>query len=153
MGAPGGAFSEIRVAANKDGRLELFGIGADHALWHRWQTGSVGNSWSGWYSLGGWVSDISVTRNADGRLEVDALGGSGTTWTNYQVSPGGNWSDWVSTGGIAQPGLITQALNADGRLEVFVIGTDGQLYHRRQAAASSSGIWDGGWSSLGGGNV
>lgn len=38
------------VASNRDGRLEVFGIGTDHALWHDWQV-TPGGGWSGWNSL------------------------------------------------------------------------------------------------------
>ena len=37
---------------NADGRLEIFGVGTDNALWHIWQT-APNNGWSGWESRGG----------------------------------------------------------------------------------------------------
>jgi hypothetical protein len=39
------------VAAAADGRLELFAVGADGALYHMWQTAPNGG-WSDWYSHG-----------------------------------------------------------------------------------------------------
>lgn len=36
--SPGNIASNFPVATNQDGRLEVFIIGADHALWHNWQT-------------------------------------------------------------------------------------------------------------------
>jgi Zn-dependent metalloprotease len=40
------------VASNKDGRLELFCIGSDKALWHNYQLSPGADNWSGWESLG-----------------------------------------------------------------------------------------------------
>ena len=71
------------AACNSDGRLEVFGVGTDHAVWHNWQTVAHAGPWSGWASLGGVVtSDPSVFENSDGRLEVFAaalMTPSGTT--------------------------------------------------------------------------
>lgn len=40
------------VGRNADGRLEVFAIGPDKALWHIWQT-APNSGWSSWSSLGG----------------------------------------------------------------------------------------------------
>ncbi len=62
------------VARNGDGRLEVFMIGMDGALWHRYQLDAVGAgywSWSNWESLGGYlISPPAIGRNIDGRLEI-----------------------------------------------------------------------------------
>src|ERR1700741_4065977 len=51
----GGGISGPPVAImNDDGRIEVFGIGADQALYHIWQT-SPGGGWSGWAGLGGHI--------------------------------------------------------------------------------------------------
>jgi len=34
--------SNIAVASNQDGRLEVFALGTDQALWHDWQTQPIG---------------------------------------------------------------------------------------------------------------
>jgi hypothetical protein len=39
------------VHPSGDGRLELFVVGADGNLWHRWQT-AASNGWSAWTSHG-----------------------------------------------------------------------------------------------------
>ncbi len=39
------------IAPSADGRLELFVVGSDNALWHSWQT-APGNGWSRWWSHG-----------------------------------------------------------------------------------------------------
>jgi len=38
------------VGVNPDGRLEVFVVGSDFALWHNWQL-TPGGAWSGWAPL------------------------------------------------------------------------------------------------------
>jgi acylphosphatase len=134
---------------NSDGRLEMFVVGTDDALWHTWQTVAAGGPWSGWNSLGGVLtSEAVVALNSDGRLEVFVRGTDNALWHMWQtVAAGGPWSTWESLGGVitSQPAV---AVNSDGRLEVFARGTDNALYHIWQTAAHA-GPWSG-WSSLGG---
>jgi hypothetical protein len=149
-GAPpppsGGEPTGSTVGFNHDGRLELFGRGADDALWHIWQK-SAGGGWSGWASLGGnLTSEPVVVSNADGRLEAFARGTDDALWHTWQDTAGGGWSGWASLGGNLTSDPIA-ARNHDGRLEVFARGTDGALWHAWQT--TSGGGWSG-WASLGG---
>jgi hypothetical protein len=86
------------ITRNADGRLEVFVIGSDHALWHMWQT-APGNGWSGWASLGGWIDRLTTGQNADGRLEVFARGADQALWHMWQTAPSNGWSGWASLGG------------------------------------------------------
>ena len=138
--------SNIAVASNADGRLEVFARGTDNALWHQWQT-APNNGWSGWASLGGVItSDPVVGRNADGRMEVFARGTDNAVWHQWQVAPNSGWSGWASLGGVITSNIAV-ASNADGRLEVFARGTDNALWHQWQTAPNNG--WSG-WASLGG---
>jgi hypothetical protein len=79
------------AAQNSDGRLEVFGIGFDDALWNIWQN-SPGGGWSGWNQLGGpgaAVKQIVAAQNSDGRLEVFGIGFDDALWNIWQNSPGG----------------------------------------------------------------
>lgn len=38
----------LAAAANADGRLEVFAMGMDGALWNDWQTAPSSGPWSGW---------------------------------------------------------------------------------------------------------
>jgi len=138
------------AACNSDGRLEVFGVGTDNALWHIWQTAPHADPWSSWSSLGGVVtSDPSVFVNSDGRLEVFARGTDDALWHIWQTVPhAGPWSSWSSLGGAitSDPAAID---NSDGRLEVFARGTDNALWHIWQTVPHA-GPWSA-WSSLGGG--
>ena len=81
------------VGANVDGRLELFVVGGDGVLYHKWQAVPNG-TWGDWYSAGGTAlsEDLTVARNADGRLQVFVVGGDGSLYTTWQTSPNGTWS-------------------------------------------------------------
>lgn len=138
-----------KVARNADGRLEIFMVGPDRGLWHRWQLAPNGG-WSQWEAIGDnltLVSEPVAILNADGRLEVFALAAHRALVHKWQVTPGGGYSAWHSLDG---PLYSTPAIgmNADGRLEAFAIGADGaSLWHKYQFAPNSG--WSG-WASLGG---
>jgi len=90
------------VSRNADGRLEVFVLGGNGGVWHKWQTTPNGSWTPEWISLGG--VDIrgtpAVSRNADGRLEVFVLGGNGGVWHKWQTTPNGSWTpEWISLDG------------------------------------------------------
>jgi hypothetical protein len=164
--APGGTFSawatldrppntsslsNAAVGRNADGRLEVFTVGSDGALWHLWQT-TPGGSWSSWFSSGqpsvvSLQQDLAVVSNADGRLEVFAAGSDGAIWHLWQTAPNGTWSDWASLGKPSTMGLSSPVagLNADGRIEVFTVPF-GDIWHIWQT--SPGGDWSSSWTQL-----
>jgi hypothetical protein len=96
----GGYWSPNRrpaLAQSADGRLEVFMVGLDNQLYHRWQTAPNSSQWSdSWVSLGGPLyGDPIVTRNADGRLELFIVGSDGRVYHKWQTSKNntGLW-DW-----------------------------------------------------------
>jgi predicted acylesterase/phospholipase RssA len=54
LGQPQGVYfvADPVAAINADGRIEVFAVGNDLALWHKYQT-APSNGWSDWMSLGG----------------------------------------------------------------------------------------------------
>ena len=71
--------SDLALAMNNDGRLQVFMIGTDNALYYKTQTAADSSStlMSSWTSLGGAIrADTSpaVARNNDGRLQVFMIG-------------------------------------------------------------------------------
>jgi hypothetical protein len=112
------------VGVNANGRLEVFAVGADDALWHIWQFAANGD-WSGWDRLGGDLRGApAVGVNANGRLEVFAVGADDALWHIWQFAANGDWSGWDRLGNGREDGLFSDstlraARNADGRLEVF----------------------------------
>lgn len=123
-----GIQGSLCVAPSQDGRLELFAIGNDGALWHIWQL-AVNNGWSNWYSHGspqgrtfaGSTIPPILGAQADGRLQLFVPSLGGEMWRLSQTAVNNGWSGWISHGA---PGLFSDpaaiATNADGRLELFI---------------------------------
>ena len=148
--------SDLALAMNNDGRLQVFMIGTDNALYYKTQTGADSSSWtSSWTSLGGTIrADTSpaVAMNNDGRLQVFMIGTDNALYYKTQTAAGSStWSSaWTSLGGTIRANTDPVVIaNSDGRLQVFVVGTNNQLYYRSQTAADSSS-WTSSWTSLGG---
>ena len=146
----------VKLAAerNADGRLSLFAIGGDGALYGRYQT-SPGGGWNpdGWGPFGGaWIVQVITARNADGRIELFVRNTAGNVFHRYQVTPNGGWNPegWLPFGGNGVVS-ISAATRSDGRLEVAGIGGDGHMYHRVQYAPGSG--WDADWSLVAGSNL
>ena len=138
------------VAANYDGRLEIFALDANtQHINHVWE-GTPGGAFNNYGDLGCCLgSDPVVGRNTDGRLEVFAVDPNQTLWHNWQTTPGGGWSGWYSLGCcvIGDPAV---AVNGNGTLEVFERGTDGSVWHQWQW--TPGGGWSG-WYLLANGTV
>jgi hypothetical protein len=158
----GGPDPERRIgpvaATNADGRLELFALGDDGAVWHHWQRAPN----SGWAEP--WVSrgrpegvellDLIVDQNADGRLEIFAVGDDGAVWQHYQTAPSNGWlapGTWISRG--HPPGIALESLsigcNLDSRLEIFAAGEDGAVWHQWQSVPNGGWNPPGAWLSRG----
>ena len=128
----------IASGRNADGRLEVFYVGGDNAIWQRWQV-SPGGRWSAEFRLGGIARSVAVATNRDGRLEAFYVGIDNAIWHRWQVSPGGGWSSESRLGGWASS--VAAARNRDGRLEVFYVGGDNAVWQRWQV--SPGGGWSG----------
>jgi hypothetical protein len=111
-------WTDIWVASNADGRLELFGlIGGD--VVHTWQLEPNSHSWSPGVSFGtvGW-SNIMVTPNADGRLELFGLIDGDVVHT-WQLEPNSEaWNDGISLGTVGWQ-TFAAISTADGRLDLI----------------------------------
>jgi hypothetical protein len=136
---------QIVVAANSDGRLELFVRWSDSTAWHAWQ--SPAGDWSDWAQIPGLsVLQMTTTLDGNGSLVLVAEATDGAMWYVHQSASSSWGGAWSSLGGRIN-GHFQAGTNGDGRLEFFHIGTDGAIWH----------IWElnpgGGWSpwtSMGG---
>jgi hypothetical protein len=158
-GTPSAHTQPATIQHGSDGRLEVFVIGGDNALWHRWQT-AMNNGWSEWKSLGK-PQDQAVTRSPvvallpDGRLTAFVTAG-GEVWQiseqRAQIATAwGSWSPLRQPGG-GQAGDLAVTTNPDGRLQVFTPELDHDfavraMRYRYQTAAGSE-RWSE-WKSLG----
>lgn len=170
-GTPSGGFLQIGSNSNKaqhvaiapfaDGRLDVYMVGLDNAVWHSRQ-GTVGGGWlptgSIWARIGTSVAcatladgtcqkPFSVSRRPDDSSEVVMLDGNQNVvhdWLGSDASDHG----FQLVGVASNKGKnIAVAPFGDGRLEVFMIGLDARLWHIWQmpggasSAASPNGIW------------
>jgi len=144
----------ISVAAVSWGpnRLDIFGLGTDNSMYHKWWDGSAwGPSQTGWEALGGtFVSPPAVVSWGLNRLDIFGLG---TDSSMYHKSwDGSAWgpsqTGWEALGGTfnSPPAAVSWGNN---RLDIFGLGTDNSMYHKS---------WDGSawgpsqtdWEALGG---
>jgi hypothetical protein len=140
-----GVLHSVAAETNRDGRVELFGVSAAGALWHRSQV-TPGGDWSAWAQLSGSVRNVAAARRSDGRLEIVATNASGAIYQRHQLSAGSStWSPWYLVPGQAR--TVAAQSNRDGRVELFAVAGDGSLYHRWQVAPT--GAWTS-WAPLNG---
>ncbi len=112
-GVPAG--SKLAAVQISDGRLELFMVGTDGAVWHRWQNHVAAEGpggWSGWVSLGRpavggadrQLDDLTVARDRSGGLVLFATepdvtppvpGSVPRMWMRCQFKPGDAWVGWL----------------------------------------------------------
>lgn len=160
---PGVLMSDPTVVRNGDGRLGVFAVGTDQALWHTWQ--NTDGTWTahGWLSLGGNIEGLpAIGVNQNGTLEVFARMFSPTTfdpltgvqgvflvYNIWQVTTGPNasWTaQWQNIGVAPVTSDPTAAVNSDGTLEVFdLYGSNNYVIHARQVnpnAHTSYAGWD-----------
>jgi hypothetical protein len=145
----GGNFSGgFSVARNDDGRVEVFAVGNDGIIYHRWQESN--GVWKlTWQPLDGvrfGSSAPAVIINWHNELEVFAVGLDGNVYHRWQNGPGGSFLPWRSLGACPSGcNTIVAATNKDGRAEIFAAGDDDQLRHRWQ---ESNGVWKVPWQTF-----
>jgi hypothetical protein len=158
-------YERMAVAQNKDGHLEIFVVGSDGAVWHRWQV-MPNRNWSEWASFGqpdgvsfavDRVPPIQVEQNEDGRLEVFLQGDDKNVWHIWQVIRNANWIDhWTS---LSRPLDVNASLglgnslvrNQGSELEIFVqgVGPTGFTEVWSIWQVVRNGIWADSWTNLG----
>jgi Repeat of unknown function (DUF346) len=139
----GGVFTSSPGAiAWAGGRIDLFGLGLDLAMYRKvWD----GSAWTvAWERLGGTFSSAAsiVSMEAD-RIDVFARG-EDYTLRHRAFGANGPLNDWQNLGGVLASPPVAVSWGAN-RLDVFAAGPEGALWHR---------WWDGeiwnDWESLGG---
>lgn len=126
------------IGQDLSGRLEIFGVDEQSAVWSNVQTSSGG--WSGWNPLPAMSSGpgnggpfaggpldarLAIARNLDGRLELFGVTASGYIWHVAEQSPGGAWGGWALLNEFrVQPGFVV-GQNADGSLAIFAFQNQG----------------------------
>jgi hypothetical protein len=152
---PGTAQAEPAVAANADGRMEMFVVGTGGRLWFHSQTSPGAKSWTTWKRFDGTFSSIAAGTNSDGRIELFGTDGSRRVYHRWQERPdSGDWSEWTAFGGRlpARARLGVARDTTTGRLTVFATSDKGRLYSRGQqtiAEGGRQGTWSA-WTAIDG---
>ena len=151
----------LAAASNADGRPEIFAIGADGNLYHRWRLSLATPDWSEWtLNANGRFSQVIARRSATGRLYLFGLD-AGQLVIRAQSGPNGGWLEEsfrtgtdlralaVASG--RDGGFQVAAIGGDGGFQVAAIGGDGALWTMAgldDPPPNAEG-WSG-WSSQGG---
>jgi hypothetical protein len=140
----GSNLQHIATANNEDGRLEVFAVGGNGALYHIWK--QPNGTWSGWQNLGrNDAREVAVVPDASGALQAFVRTTAGAVFRTAQSGPNGGWAGaWAPHYGSGLKQIAT-GRNADGRPELFAIGGNNALYHFWQWG---DGTWSN-WASLG----
>jgi hypothetical protein len=132
VGSAGGGFAgQAAVASWAAYRLDLFGVGYDNNLWHRWIDASLPNAqWSSWENLSqavltpgipSLIGTPSAVSYAVGALSVFIRSSSGAVVEVYYPS-GGPWN-WQSHDGSSYSDPI--AIAGPNRIDLVVYGRSG----------------------------
>ena len=83
LSSSGVQFNSNIAAASTDGRIELFALGPDNAMYHKWFHPSSG--WSpAWENLGGkFKFGPGASSSTKGRIEVFGVGTDNSFWHTW----------------------------------------------------------------------
>ena len=141
----GWAMFSPEIITRYNGHLEVFVVGGDAHIWHKWWFNGTG--WSGWEDLGGGcTSSVGACAPTTNTQSVFARAGDNNIWEGF--FNGSYWELYHYRGsppGGAASGPDANSVRHDGHKEIFVKGNDGALWH----SWYFNGNWAG-WESLGG---
>jgi serine protease AprX len=121
------------VVAWGSNRLDVFVLGTNSGLYHKWWNGSSwGPSLTGYEFMGGTIiSDPEVVAWGPNRLDVFVIGTNSALyhkwWNGSAWGPSVTGYEFMGGTIIGQPKVVAWGAN---RLDVFVIGTNSALYHK-----------------------
>ena len=134
VGNDGNKALQIAQAPFADGRMDVYMIGLDNTVWHRWQTPSL--QWQPatghmWRPLGTVkASRIAVTRLADGSAELFAIErATQNLWRLRIAADGTEQGPFVRVGTTANLAKhIAVAEGRNGQVQHFMVGIDNAVW-------------------------
>jgi hypothetical protein len=145
---PTGAVTQAAAAQQNDGRCQLWVTDTDQQLWSMWQT-SPGGAWTGW-SGPNWnqsvkFSQLAASQQGGNRgAQLWATTDEDALLSCFQVSPGGNWSQWSSFLGAPPALAIAACQQNNGNVDFWLIDQDQLIWNASQTAPG------GNWTALAG---
>ena len=149
-GASPGNLISLAAAQQNDGKVRLWVVDANNALYSNAQT-APGGDWTGW-SPGGWSNPpplraVAASQQGGPRgAQLWGIDTSGQLRSTYQQTPGGAWSAWSGVwNGASPPNLVSVAAaqQNDGKVRIWVVDANNVTYTNAQTAPG--GDWTG-WS-------
>lgn len=141
---PPGLGSKIATARNADGRLSVFYIGANSAIYYRSQLSPGSTGWTDEIYIPAYAKAITAVTDWQGRIELFYIGADNALYHRWQ--PWTNTDQWSAEERFAANiQAVTAANNGLGKLEVIAIGSNNQLYEMQQ---TQPGSWDGQWTNI-----
>jgi hypothetical protein len=147
---------------NSEGRLELFIVGSDGAVYHLWQY-AVSGGWNQWIPHGAppgvrFSPSLALETVDNGRLALFAVGSDGALYSISQIVPSGGWTYWQNHGtppGTTIAGELTVVAHDDVTLgingasperhrllSVFATAADGTVrYIYQEPPAGAWTVW------------
>lgn len=135
------AYTQLSTLAWNDGRVEVFALGPDKAIWHRYWDPAT-NFWSAWVSLGGnFASGAAPILWTDEHAEIFATDVHGRPWHNWSGigTYASGWHGWEKMDGelSSRPMPVRWS---DGHFDVFARGGDERL-HKATLLNDAGGVW------------
>jgi hypothetical protein len=142
IGLAGHDLVQAEAAFNADGRAEVFALGADGLLYHRWEEG-VSGPFVEWQPFAGpAVRQFTVATDRSGVLHAFALRTDGSVWHARQNGPNAGWLDWEPLYG-TELATLTSAVDANGRIALFAQNGAGLAYSTAQEVPGGAyGAWE-----------
>ena len=153
---PIGGDSPIEAGRNYLNNQELYMVGKDGYVYHKYATPGQGTGWSNWDSLGTPAGTtvaygVHVGRNSTNDQELFVVGANGVMYHDFATpGRGSGWNGWdplVPAPHTNLKGDVNVGLNSLGNQELYYVGTDNQVYHNFSTPGKGTGWSD--WSSLG----
>jgi len=149
---PGNIYNQLAVANLSDGRLQLWSVDENLALFSRQQQTTDPNS--GWAPVSSFqtpqakVVTFAAAPLSDGGVQLFVIDGSspGQIWSTWQETTGSN-SAWTSLSPFQTPEKgaysVTAAPLSDGRLQLFVAdgSSPGQIWSTQQQTTDPNSGW------------
>lgn len=143
----GWGLQDFALANQADGRLVVFALGGDGAIYAQTQNAPGSESFSGWSYLGGHdLIDVAAAREADGLVLMLAVGADHNVYEQRQSSLNGGFDPWTWVGG---PGVvqIATAVQPSGRVALIGRTPAGEMMFTNQPSVNANFL---GWTTLDG---
>ena len=146
-----------------NGSQDVFAVGKDNHIWHRWASPS--GSWSDWNWFGNNTNFAPVTptliKYTDGSMDLIAIDNAGRLWHRSAPAPdwwsdlwhqsapaSARWSNWNWFGNNTNfaPAAPTLVKYADGSMDLITIDNAGHSWHR---SAPAGNWWNDLWHPIG----